>query len=162
MMKYFELKNEKIRDVKKEVSNSIQEYLNTMLLLGYEIRAQNSASFSYIPESLQPIFEAPDSKASRKRKRDFFTCKDDAPVDFYWNLIKEFNSSPAAYITEILDFWQTKTQLSSKISQTKFKAINQVFTHPLFNFNFLPFLFPLLASLISLLCSTSPFLSLPP
>ena len=127
MLQVFTRSDGEIGSSVSRISKSIQEMLGSLLQVGYELRAQHTQLVDTIPEEVVPLFNGEDvSKKSRKRKREFFVCEEDEdPVEFYWRMMEEYSTSPDVFYKDTIDYWQKKTQLASRISQTKFKAINQ-------------------------------------
>jgi len=129
MLQAFQAHDHTIHDLTTRISSSLQDLLGSLLQTGYELRAQHTKmAESAVPDAVQTLFEANDepTKLSRKRKRAFFSCpEEEDAVEFYWRLLDEYHTSAEPFHEETLDYWQKKTQLANRISQAKFKAINQ-------------------------------------
>lgn len=141
MMGSFLRLSPKVRSEQGKVLETLQSTVSSLLQLSLSLRDQNEeykTAFSQSLEQLekkQPVdSENEDSwkqKIGEKRRRyDKIEIPAVAPTsslslsDFWWKRITDLNQSIEPFIFQHIDKWNRKTQLSSVISQTAFKAIN--------------------------------------
>lgn len=124
MLAEFCRRDEEAEQLRQEVSSGIQEVLALLLEMGCEQKAANGECEEALPDFFPRLED--DGRKARKRRRQALQCGEaEEATAFFWKRIKQYEESFAPFQARVLEQWNRKTQLSSRISMSKFKSINQ-------------------------------------